>query len=218
MPLGSRQQAVTKELLQGGNVLRLQQFGKELQPLFRGGCVWIISDGQPVVAVALVGGKAAVHEIRSVGNMDAVRLNGQRRRIRLQLDAGQQICHDFGQAGGQHAGDFLQNKIADLSLVLNQPVYREQPPAHTFHGVLLQKLLAEQHLIDVSAVVPVRPRLRCHIHLPIPPCEFSLISVVACPVCRLPSAAARLRRVRGNPRRTEYPDSIPFRRACDRLP
>ena len=40
------------------------------------------------VAVALVGGKSAVHEVRSVGNVDAVRLNGQRRRIGLQLDAG----------------------------------------------------------------------------------------------------------------------------------
>ena len=43
-----------------------------MQPLFRSGCVWIISDGQAVVAVALVGGEAAIHEIRSVGNMDAV--------------------------------------------------------------------------------------------------------------------------------------------------
>lgn len=150
--------------------------------------------------------------------MDAVRLNGQRRRIRLQLDAGQQICHNFGQSGGQNSGDFLQNEITDLPFVLDETVNREQPPAHTFHGVLVQKLLAEQHFIDVSAVVPVRPRLRCHIHLPIPPCEFSLISVAACPAFRPPSAAARLRRVRGNPRRTEYPDSIPFRRACDRLP
>ena len=79
LPLGGRQQAVTQKLLQGGNILRLQQLGQELQPLFRGGCVWIISDGQPVVAVALVGGKAAAHEIRSVGNMDAIRFNGQRR-------------------------------------------------------------------------------------------------------------------------------------------
>ena len=57
-----------------------------MQPLFRSGCVWIINDGQAVVAVALVGGEAAVHEIRSVGNMDAICFNGQRRRIRLQLD------------------------------------------------------------------------------------------------------------------------------------
>ena len=195
----------------------MQQLGQELQPLFRSGRVRVVGDRQPVVAVALVGGEAAVHEIRSVGNMDAVGFNGQRRRIRLQLDAGKQICHNFGQSGGQNSGDFLQNEITDLPFVLDETVHREQPPAHTFHGVLLQKLLAEQHLIDVSAVVPVRPRLRCHIHLPIPPCEFSLISVVACPVCRLPSAAARLWRVRGNPRRTEYPDSIPFRRDCGRL-
>ena len=218
LSLGGWQQTVAEKLLQGGNVLRLQQLGQELQPAFRCRCIRIVRDGQAVVAVALVGGKATVHEIRPVGNMDAVGFNGQRRRIRLQLDAGKQICHNFGQPGGQNSGDFLQNEIADLSLVLDQPVHGEKPPTHTFHGVLVQKLLAEQHFIDVSAVVPVRPRLRCHIHLPIPPCEFSLISVAACPVCRLPSAAARLRRVRGNPRRTEYPDSIPFRRACDRLP
>ena len=36
-------------------------------------------------------GKATVHEVRSVGNMDAVGFNGQRRRIGLQLDAGKQI-------------------------------------------------------------------------------------------------------------------------------
>ena len=53
-------------------------------------------------------------------------VDGQRRRIRLQLDAGQQIRHDFGQSGGQNSGDFLQNEIADLPLVLYQPVYRER--------------------------------------------------------------------------------------------
>ena len=79
LPLGGGQQAVTQKLLQGGNVLRLQQLGQELQPLFRSGRVRVVGDRQPVVAVALVGGKVAVHEIRSVGNMDAVRLNGQRR-------------------------------------------------------------------------------------------------------------------------------------------
>ena len=51
--------------------------------------------------------------------------------------------------------------------------------SYTHLGVLVQKLLAEQHLIDVPAVVPLRPRPRCHIHLPIPPCEFSLTSVAA---------------------------------------
>ena len=56
----------------------------------------IMFRGQEVVAVALVGDKTAVHEIRSVGNVDAVRLNGQRRRIRLQLDAGEQVCNRLG--------------------------------------------------------------------------------------------------------------------------
>ena len=189
-----------------------------MQPAFRRRCVGIIGDGEAVVAVALIGGEASIHEIGSVGNMDAIRLNGQRRRIRLQLDAGKQICHNFGQPGGQNSGDFLQNEIADLSLVLDQPVHGEKPPTHTFHGVLVQKLLAEQHFIDMPAIVPVRPRLRCHFHLPIPPCEFPLIFFAACPACRLPSGAAPLRRVHGNPRRTKYPDSIPFHRACDRLP
>ena len=217
LPPGSWQQTVAEKLLQGGNVLRLQQLGQELQPLFRSGRVRVVGDRQPVVAVALVGGKAAVHEIRSVGNMDAVRLNGQRRRIRLQLDAGKQICHNFGQSGGQNSGDFLQNEIADLPLILNEAIHGEQPPAHTFHGVLLQKLLAEQHFIDVFAVVPVRPRLRCCCHFR-PPCEFPLIFAAALPAFHPTSAAAPPRRVRGNPRRTECPDSIPSHRACDRLP
>ena len=218
MPLGSRQQAVTKELLQGGNVLRLQQLGQELQPAFRCRCIRIVRDGQAVVAVALVGGKAAVHEICPGGNVDAVRFNRQRRRIRLQLDAGKQICYDFGQAGGQNSGDFLQNEIADLPLILNEAIHGEQPPAHTFHGVLLQKLLAEQHFIDVFAVVPVRPRLRCHIHLRFPPCEFFLSAAAACPAFPLPSAAAPLRHVQKNRQHKEYPSNIPPGRACDRLP
>ena len=115
---------------------------------------------KPLILCKLGADAVAVHEIRSVGNVDAVRLDGQRRRIGLQLDAGKQIRHDFGQTGGQHTGDFLQNEIANLPLVLNQPIHREQPPTYTFHGVLVQKLLAEQHFIDVSAVVPVRPRLK----------------------------------------------------------
>ena len=69
--------------------------------------------------------------------MDAVGFNGQRRRIGLQFDAGQQIRNRLGEISGQHAGDFLQNEIANLSLVLNETIHREQPPAHTFHGVLV---------------------------------------------------------------------------------
>ena len=82
-----------------------------MQPLFRSGCVWIINDGQAVVAVALVGGEAAVHEIRPVGNMDAVGFNGQRRRIGLQFDAGQQIRNRLGEIGGQHAGDCQTGRL-----------------------------------------------------------------------------------------------------------
>ena len=63
----------------------MQQLGQELQPLFRSGRVRVVGNRQSVVAVALDDGKAAVYEIRSVGNMDTVGLNGQRRRIRLQL-------------------------------------------------------------------------------------------------------------------------------------
>ena len=69
--------------------------------------------------------------------MDTVCLNGQRRRIGLQLDAGKQICHNFGQSGGQHTGDFLQNEIANLPLVLNEAIHGEQPPTHAFHGMLV---------------------------------------------------------------------------------
>jgi len=96
LSLGGWQQTVAEKFLQGGNVLRLQQLGQELQPAFRRGRVRVVGDGQAVVAVALVGDKTAVHEIRSVGNVDAVRLNGQRRRIRLQLDAGEQVCNRLG--------------------------------------------------------------------------------------------------------------------------
>ena len=54
----------------------MQQLGQELQPAFRCRCIRIVRDGETVVAIALVGSKVAVHEIRPVGNMDAVRLNG----------------------------------------------------------------------------------------------------------------------------------------------
>ena len=68
--------------------------------------------------------------------MDTVSLDGQGRRIGLQLDTGQQICHHLGKPGGQTAGDLLQNEIADLRLVLNQSIHCEQPSSDTFHGML----------------------------------------------------------------------------------
>ena len=43
--------------------------------------------------------------------MDAVRLNGQRRRIGLQLDAGQQIRNRLGEIGGQHTGDCQPGRL-----------------------------------------------------------------------------------------------------------
>ena len=56
LPLGGRQQTVTEKFLQGGNVLRLQQLGQELQPLLGNGCVRVVGDRQAIVAVVLVGG------------------------------------------------------------------------------------------------------------------------------------------------------------------
>ena len=75
------------------------------------GRVRVVGDGQAVVAVALICGEAAVHEIRSVGNVDAVRPN--RAGEYACSDAGKEIHHNFGQSGGQNSGDFLQNEIAD---------------------------------------------------------------------------------------------------------
>ena len=136
----------------------------------------------------------------------------------MQLDAGKQIHYDFGQTRGQHPGDFLQNEIADLPFVLDQPIHGEQPPAHIFHGGLSKNCWQNSTLliIDVPAVVPVRTRLRCRCHFR-PPCEFSLISVAACPACRPPSGAELLRHVQENRLYTECPDNIPFYRGCDRL-
>ena len=58
--LGGGDQTVAEELLQGGDVLRVQQLGEEIQPCFRWGRIGVVCHRQAIATVVLFRGKAAV--------------------------------------------------------------------------------------------------------------------------------------------------------------
>ena len=154
LPLGRGYEAVAQVLLQGGDVLRLQQLGEEAQPALRLWSVRLVAHLQPVAAPGLVLREAAVQEIGAVGHMDAVGLDGQGRGIGHELERREQVRHCLGDAGTQTARDLLKNHPAYLALVLHRAVHREEPPAHAFHRVPPQEVGAEQHLVYLLPVVP----------------------------------------------------------------
>ena len=59
---GGGEQGVAQIFLQGGNVLRVQQFRQKAQPFFRRWCVRAIGNGQTVVAVGFFRREAAPYK------------------------------------------------------------------------------------------------------------------------------------------------------------
>ena len=84
LPAVRRNQAVAEVFLQGQNILRFQKIGQKPQPCHRLRRAWVISDGKPVAAKFFFDTKLAIEKQRAVGNVDAILLNGQLRRVGFQ--------------------------------------------------------------------------------------------------------------------------------------
>ena len=78
LAFGGGEQTVAQVLLQGRDVLRVQQLRQKEQPLLRRRRIRVIADGQTIVAVGFLRREAAIHKQCAVGNVDTVVLQRYR--------------------------------------------------------------------------------------------------------------------------------------------
>ena len=84
LPAVCRNQTVAEVFLQGQNVLRLQQVRQKPQPCHRLRRAGVIVDRKPVAAKSFLRAERTIEKQRAVGDVDAILLNGQLRRVGLQ--------------------------------------------------------------------------------------------------------------------------------------
>ena len=174
---GDGQKGVAEILLHGGNILRFKEIVKEAQPVNRRGSLPVIGNRKAVEAEFLGGFKMPIEEVRAVGNVNSVHLNGQRCAVAGQLDGVQQLCGASGEVGGHMAGDHIIDLPSNGFFVIHQTIHSKQSAVDTLHRMLLEKCSRKGCFIDAPARVdPIRDfqsgiRLRrnrrdCHLHPP----------------------------------------------------
>ena len=154
-------QTVTGELLQGGDVLRIEQSVQKVQPDHRRSSIGIVGNRQTASHDSQSAlGKCAIQKERTVGNMNAILL---RREVG---HMGSQFQHF------QNVGDLPGNIVhgTEFQLVVNLPTQREIVCYPTIgrkkssvcedDSALTQKFFTEQSFIDV---LPIKPHGQVHI-------------------------------------------------------
>ena len=152
--------------MQGQNVLRFQQVRQKPQPchrLRRGG---VIVDRQAVAAEFLLGLERAAEKQRAVCHMDPILLNGQLRRVSLQLERFQQTGGAASRAARKMRAQHLIDLLANAFFVGNATLHGEKAAVHADHRVRRQKVLAEQDFVEVLILHPARRFISFHV---IPP-------------------------------------------------
>ena len=166
LPAVCRNQAVAEVFLQGQNVLRFQQVRQKPQPchrLRRGG---VIVDRQAVAAEFLLGLERAAEKQRAVGNVDAILLNGQLRRVGFQPERFQKSGGAASRAARKMRAQHLVDLLADALFVSNAALHGEKAAVHADHRVRRQKVLAEQDFVEVLILHPAWRFISFHV---IPP-------------------------------------------------
>ena len=151
---GGRYEQIAHVLLQGRNVLLIEQLGQELQPAFGSWCIGVVLHRKPIHTERFVQGESVLQKVGSVGYMDSVLLNGQRVAIARHLDRLQQKCRTPCRANGCILAYHVVDVAAYALFVLDGAVHREQSAENTPHGMLLQVLLVKDHINDLVFLKP----------------------------------------------------------------
>ena len=88
--------------------------------------------------------------------MNPILLNRQIRFISFQLDHLQQPRRALGKSAAQIRAEHFIDFPADALLVVDASLGSKKTAADTLHRMRFQKILAEQHLVDLLAVKPER--------------------------------------------------------------
>ena len=125
----------------------------------QGAAVWgVIGDRQAVAAEQLTLLKGAVGQVvDSVLQVDTVDLNFHRSGIGQQTQAVQDAVHLLGKPAGHIAFDLQQDLLFDFGFVLHRAVRRVKPTGDALERMGFQEVVAELDLIDLLAIVPIRP-------------------------------------------------------------
>ena len=159
---GAGNQAVSHELLQGQNVLRLQKFRQKPQPDLRLRCVGIVGDGQAVQAEAFFLHEVAVQKQGAVGEENTILMLFQRSPvIALHTDGFQQVFSFRHQPAGQVFLDVVEHIPQEPVLIGDDALRGEKVLSLADHGLLFQKALAVSVLDDLPLVI--QP-FRCTAH------------------------------------------------------
>ena len=135
LPAVCRNQAVAEVFLQGQDVLRFQQVRQKPQPCYRLRRAGVISDGEPVAAEFLFRAECATEKQRAVGNVDAILLNGQLRRVGLQPERFQKAGGAASRAAGEVRAQHLIDLLANALFVSNAALHGEKAAVHADHRV-----------------------------------------------------------------------------------
>ena len=135
LPAVRRNQAVAEVFLQGQNVLRFQQVRQKPQPCYRLRRAGVISDGEPVAAEFFLRAERAAEKQRAIGNVDAVFLNGQLRRVSLQPERLQKGGGAASRAARKMRAQHLIDLLANALFVSNAALHGEKAAVHADHRV-----------------------------------------------------------------------------------
>ena len=98
--------------------------------------------------------------------MDSILLNGQLLRVGLQPERFQQGGGAAGRAARKMRAQHLIDLLANAFFISNAALHGEKAAADADHRILCQKVLTEQHLVEVLVLHPARRFISFHV---IPP-------------------------------------------------
>ena len=113
----------------------LQQVRQKPQPCHRLRRAGVILDGEAVAAEFLLRAERAAEKQRAVGNVDAILLNGQLRRVGFQPERFQKGGGAASRAARKMRAQHLINLLADALFVSNAALHREKAAVHADHRV-----------------------------------------------------------------------------------
>ena len=121
---------------------------------------------QAVAAELLFGSERAAEEQRAVGHVNPILVQGQVRRVGFQLQHFQQTGGAFCKTAAEMRAEHFVNLLADALLIGDAAIHGEKAAADTYHRVRRQKILAEQHLVEVLILYPARRFSFVHVRPP----------------------------------------------------